>query len=146
MQKGIFSKMVAIVFMISCLLVVTQTKTYAAAGDEQLNRTSIILIVNGEKGDYSTKYGKATLRVLNSTGAPTFKSSNKKIATVGTDGVVTAYNKGKIVQMVSLDTSGFSGTGKMKMENKEVAKFTDWDGVYDNYKVVINSKSLIKVQ
>ena len=340
MQKGIFSKMVAIVFMISCLLVVTQTKTYAAAGDEQLNRTSIILIVNGEKGDYSTKYGKATLRVLNSTGAPTFKSSNKKIATVGTDGVVTAvkagtcnitakigkktytckvtvknayskkslkenfklsskvengfvkftvvnkynhpmyvdiigkeikadgsnsstnfssevpakattyfwkklsaptssfifekrtfsytngsgvgryisdnqylaymystgdfltfsssklgftinevrvepyegwfdsgmkvyvdgnfhnstpisisngyqviapayimfYNKGKIVQMVSLNTSGFSGTGKMKMENKEVAKFTDWDGVYDNYKVVINSKSLIKVQ
>ena len=54
MQKGIFSKMVAIVFMISCLLVVTQTKIYAAAGDEQLNRTSIILIVNGEKGDYST--------------------------------------------------------------------------------------------
>ena len=48
--------------------------------------------------------------------------------------------------MVSLNTSGFSGTGKMKMENKEVAKFTDWDGVYDNYKVVINSKSLIKVQ
>ncbi len=53
----------------------------------------VILIVNKTKG-FTPCYGKATLRMLNSTGAPKFKTSNKKIATVDTAGVITAVKAG----------------------------------------------------
>lgn len=97
MGKRIISMVIALVLTVSCLSGLTATKVYAAAGDEQLNRTSITLIVNKpKKGTVGTAYyGTATLRILNSTGAPTFKSSNKKVATVGTDGKITAVKAGK---------------------------------------------------
>ena len=90
-KMKIVALIMSLACVFSCFLRLTTTDVYAAAGKEQLNRTSIVLIVNSK----NSAYGKATLRILNSTGAPTFKSSNTKIATVGTDGVVTAVKAGK---------------------------------------------------
>ena len=91
--KLIVNLLLCMMLLVSTLLI-ESVPVYSAVDDEQLNRSSLTLIVNESK-QFGSYYGDAILRVFNSTGAPTFKSSNPKIATVGTDGVITAVKAGK---------------------------------------------------
>ena len=96
-MKKKFMTLIALLFVIFiCLPEVGLVQADASEEKEQLNRKSIVLIVNESKNkNGKSYYGKATIRVINSTGAPSFKSSDESIAKVETNGVVTAVKAGK---------------------------------------------------
>lgn len=59
------------------------------------------------------------------------------------------YKKGELVQSVKVDYTSipysYTGSGKITLDNVYAQKISNWDGDYDEYKIVTNPKILVPV-
>jgi uncharacterized protein YjdB len=118
-MKRICGIILVVTFTIALVLsgYVSTNAAYKSYDKEQLNRTSIVLFINKSKTGLvsMTTRGTATIRVCNSTAAPKFKSSDKKIATIDSSGKVQAVKAGKCKMTVTVGSKKY--TCKVTVKN-----------------------------
>ena len=116
----------------------------SASGKEQLNQTSINL-VTGKQRDYTY------LKVINATGYPKYKTSNKKVASIDSKGLVKAVGVGKCTITVKVKSHKYKCKVKVtkalsekQLKKKISASATIKDG-YIFYKVSNKLNKPLKV-
>lgn len=116
----------------------------SASNKEELNQTSINL-VTGKQRDYTY------LKVVNATGYPKYKTSNKKVASVDSKGLVKAVGAGKCTITVKVKSHKYKckvkvtkALSKKQLKKKISASATLKDG-YIIYKVSNKLNKPLKV-
>lgn len=103
--------------IVICIILNINVINVSASNKEQLNQTSINL-VTGRTRDYTN------LKVLNVTGYPKYKSSNKKVAKVNSKGLVKAVGVGKCIITVKVKSKKYKCKVKVTraLSKKELLK------------------------
>lgn len=125
MFHGKMRKAIAIVLVLAMIITVLPTMDASAktAGKSVpvLNEDGITLYL---KDSYATSYG-IQIENLSSNAKVTFKSSNKKVATVNNEGIVTPHKKGKATITAKVKQAGMAYQLKLACEVKNATlRFT----------------------